>query len=157
MQRRNHLTGCLSCITRTLLWAMELARFPLVAGGGEWSGPNMLQWCLFWFMLGLCGGWGEILRHMNVSETAHILWDAAWASNAKCALVDVSNNAFKICWNVQKKLHTWFYCEEWKFLRNIFKNTTLFYGIIVYSPRLHAQERRNISIVTMYTNTYFFT
>ena len=77
MQRIKHLTGCLSCITRTLLWVMEIARFPLAAGGVEGSGPNMLQWCLFWFMLGLRGGWGEILRHMNVSETVHILWDAA--------------------------------------------------------------------------------
>jgi len=44
---------------------MELARFPLAAGGGERSGPDMLQWCLFSFMLGLRGGWGwgEALRH----------------------------------------------------------------------------------------------
>jgi len=33
--------------------AVELARFQLAAGGGERSGPNMLLWFLFSFMLGL--------------------------------------------------------------------------------------------------------
>jgi hypothetical protein len=56
---------------------MELARFPRTAGGGERSELNMLQWILLSFMLGLRGGWGETLRHMNVSETAHMLWDTA--------------------------------------------------------------------------------
>jgi len=57
-------------------WAVELARFLLAAGGGERSGTNMLLWLLFPFMLGLNGGWGEISRRLNVSETALMLWDA---------------------------------------------------------------------------------
>ena len=39
--------------------AVELARFRLAAGGGERSGPNMLLWLLFSFMLGLRGGLGK--------------------------------------------------------------------------------------------------
>ena len=57
-------------------WAVELDRFLLAAGGGERSGPNMLLWLLFSFMLGLCVGWGGTLRCLNVSETALMLWDA---------------------------------------------------------------------------------
>jgi hypothetical protein len=48
------------CSTQhTVHWAVELDRFPLAAGGGERSGPNMLLWLLFSFMLGLRGGWGK--------------------------------------------------------------------------------------------------
>ncbi len=57
---------------------MDLDRFQLAAGGGERSGPNVSLWLLFSFMLGLrvADGWGETLRHMNVSETARMLRDA---------------------------------------------------------------------------------
>jgi len=61
----------------TAHWAVEFARFQLAAGGGERSGPYMLLWLLFSFMLGLRGGWGETLRPVNVSETALMLWDTA--------------------------------------------------------------------------------
>jgi hypothetical protein len=57
-------------LTHCLHWAVELARFVLAAGGGERSGPNMLWWLLFSFMLGLRGGWGETFHRLNVSETA---------------------------------------------------------------------------------------
>jgi hypothetical protein len=49
---------------------VELARFVLAAGGGERSGPNMLLWLLFSFMLGLRGGGGATIQRRNVSETA---------------------------------------------------------------------------------------
>jgi len=39
-------------LTHTVQWAVELDRFQLAAGGGEWSGPNMSLWLLFSFMLG---------------------------------------------------------------------------------------------------------
>jgi hypothetical protein len=45
-------------LTHCLHWDVELARFVLAAGGGERSGPNMLLWLLFSFILGLRGGWG---------------------------------------------------------------------------------------------------
>jgi len=52
IQRRKVVT-----VIRTQVhWAVELDRFHLAAGGGERSGPNMLLWLLFSFMLGLCAG-----------------------------------------------------------------------------------------------------
>ena len=59
----------------TVHWAVELDRFQLAAGGGERSGPDMVLWLLFSFMLGMRGG--ETLRRVNVSETARMLRDSA--------------------------------------------------------------------------------
>jgi hypothetical protein len=58
-------------------WAVELARFPLVAGGGERSAPNMLQLFLFSFMLGLrLGGGGKISSPRRVQKSLQMSRDA---------------------------------------------------------------------------------
>jgi hypothetical protein len=87
IQWRQHLISCHTNTNTTVHWAVELAQFRLAAGGGERSGPNMLLWLLFSFVLGLRGGRGATLWCLNVSETARMLWDATWANNANCALV----------------------------------------------------------------------
>ena len=53
---------------------MELDRFHLAAGGGERSGPNMLLWLLFSFMLGLCaGGGGYFVMSGRVRNCSHVM------------------------------------------------------------------------------------
>jgi hypothetical protein len=55
------LQSVAATLTHCLHWDVELDRFVLAAGGGERSGPNMLLWLLFSFVLGLCvcvGGGG---------------------------------------------------------------------------------------------------
>jgi len=57
-----------------MLWAVELARFQLAAGGGRRTEPNVVLWLLFAFALGLNGVRGETRRHLNVSDTAcHVM------------------------------------------------------------------------------------
>jgi hypothetical protein len=46
--------------------AVELDRFPLAAGGGERSAPNIAGWFLFSFILGFAFGSVEPVRRVNV-------------------------------------------------------------------------------------------
>jgi hypothetical protein len=58
-------------LTQSLHWDVELARFLLAAGGGEWSGPNMLLWLLFSFILGLRWGSGGNLSSPECVRNCH--------------------------------------------------------------------------------------
>jgi hypothetical protein len=64
---------------------VELARFVLAAGGGEWGEPNLWWWFLHSFLLGLRCGWGETLHRPNVTGTAtlvtghHVSQQCQWA------------------------------------------------------------------------------
>ena len=57
----------------TVHWAVELARFQLAAGGGERSGPNMLLWLLFSFMLGLRRVGGNIASCESVRNVSYVI------------------------------------------------------------------------------------
>jgi hypothetical protein len=84
-------------LTQCLHWDAKLAGFLLATRGGERSGPNMMLWILFSFMLGSCGGWGEIFRRLNLSETATHVMGRYVTNNAKWALFPLKyNHAFGI-------------------------------------------------------------
>ena len=67
---KKHLIDCHK-FKHTVHEAVELARFHLAAGGGEWSGPNMLLWLLLSFVLGICKG-GDFVTSERVSNCSHI-------------------------------------------------------------------------------------
>jgi hypothetical protein len=104
-------------LTRCLHWDVELARFVLVAGGGERSGPNML-WLLFSFMVRLSGGWGETFRRLSVSETAthvtgHDVSQQCQIRMRNCAAMRVEF--------ITKHIQFGFESEDWEFLKILAK------------------------------------
>jgi hypothetical protein len=74
-------------------WAVELARFVLAAGGGERSEPNMVQWFLMYFLLGLPGGWGETLHGPNCTETASLVTGRYVSQQRQFALFSLESHA----------------------------------------------------------------
>jgi hypothetical protein len=82
------------------LWAVELDRFPLAAGGGERNAPNMLELLLFRFLLGLHRGGGKYCVSWRGSETAPNITGHYVSQQCQNALVCLENRSP----NINKKI-----------------------------------------------------
>jgi hypothetical protein len=88
-------------------WAVELARFVLAAGGGEWSEPNMLQLFLLQLPLGLRGGWGETLHGPNCTETASHVTGRYESQQRQFATVSLESHAREYRYDVHYEFKYW--------------------------------------------------